>query len=68
MGGTGRVSGSKKEVMFIFSPYFYIFCLNFRERLKLTLFSLLDKGRSMLKKDDLIGNILDVVAFGILLT
>ena len=30
--------------------------------------SLLDKGRSMLKKDDLIGNILDVVAFGILLT
>ena len=29
--------------------------------------SLLDKGRSMLKKDDLIGNIIDVVAFGIVL-
>ena len=27
--------------------------------------SLLDKGRSMLKKDDLIGNIVGVVAFGI---
>ena len=30
--------------------------------------SLLDKGRSMLKKDDLIGNIIGVVAFGIVLT
>ena len=29
--------------------------------------SLLDKGRSMLKKDDLIGNIIDVVAIGIVL-
>ena len=29
--------------------------------------SLLDKGRSMLKKDDLIGNIIGVVAFGIVL-
>ena len=27
--------------------------------------SLLDKGRSMLKKDDLIGNIIGVVALGI---
>ena len=30
--------------------------------------SLLDKGRSMLKKDDLIGNIVGVVAFGIVFT
>ena len=30
--------------------------------------SLLDKGRSMLKKDDLIGNIVGVVAFGTVFT
>ena len=41
----------------------------FQDYISFSIFvSLLDKGRSMLKKDDLIGNIVGVVAFGILLT
>ena len=41
----------------------------FQDYISFSIFvSLLDKGRSMLKKDDLIGNIIGVVAFGIVLT
>ena len=60
VGGSGRVSGGKEEVIacFLLLLFNIFVVVRFRERLQMILFSLLDKGRSMLKKDDLIGDLI----------